>query len=145
MGRGWGADRWPAGCLTIETAKLPTRGQRGVFPLSTHLPLPMAPHPASLSLPVLSLHSPPSSFLLLSFPLPSLLPSFGGPPSYFLHHLHFTPHSSLLAHPPWSLCLLSLWKPLSTSLLLFVSPPQPNSPSSSPSLCLPAWPPELCT
>lgn len=142
MGRGWGADRWPAGCLTVETAD---KRPEGSVPLFYPSPTPHGSAPASLSLPVLSLHSPPSSFLLLSFPLPSLLPSFGGPPSYFLHHLHFTPHSSLVAHPPWSLCLLSLWKPLSTSLLLFVSPPQPNSPSSSPSLCLPAWPPELCT
>ena len=129
-----GSGEQTGGLWVLCPSKLPTRGQQEVFPFSTHL-IPHALHPASLSHGPLSPSPPPTSFLLSS-PLPSLLPSFRDPLSYFLHSPLSTPGSP-------SAC--PLLGSLSLSLCSYLCPIPAQFPTSSPSSCPPAQPTELCT
>ena len=127
MGRGWGADRWPAGCLSIQTAD---KRPEGSVPFSTHLSLPMAPHrtrPLSLCR---SSPSIPLPLLFFSFPFPF-------PPSYHLSGALLPTSSttfiSLPTHHSWlalrghsAFCLFgSLSLPLCSHLCLHLSPISP--------------------
>ena len=110
--------------------KPPTIGQGWV--LLSHSSISHSPRLHTLPPPsmVLSLHPLPLPSFSFPHPFPPSNCLWGGPPSYFLHPLPFTLHSSLLALLPQSLCF---------SLLLSVSPPQPHS--SSPLLLLPLYVP----